>query len=206
MKVLGEKAVVNVSEVDAVGGAKPEPEERPYHVITKTEQPTQKVVDQFGVEHTVAVLKAAYAIETYNVADVAEAVGKFCGNCKHFSKAYGQREMARVDSPMGTPEEKRVLTELRFNVSTQVNGDMVPAAEIFDDSATEGFMSEMGACFALGNMFGSTTWMHPSQNGCPKEGPDRAKLPFMYEPRDSHQEAIDKQVRDDFLFTAALKK
>lgn len=182
-KILSESSGVNTAEVDSVGGAKPEPEERPF--FEKRVLEANKVQLSDGTLFTGA--PPVVHIES-TVAREIQAFGKQCGRCKHFSHVAGQTEIARIEQ-QGDPEDKSMLRELKAQLLesgvVDVMGEYVGHQQIFHDETNE-FIHEMGACmFGTSHQKGDVQLLHPSQNGCPMKFADGAEWPWSYTPRTS---------------------
>lgn len=202
-KILQEKIGVDTGEVDSVGGAKPEPEERPFFEERKLE--ANKV--QLSTGELYAGLPSTVQIES-TVARELQAFGKQCGRCKHFSHSAGQAEIARIEQ-IGEPEDKAMLRELKAQLLetgvVDVMGDYVGHQQIFHDE-TNDFILEMGACevgTSLQN--GDVQLLHPSQNCCPMKFADGSEWPWSYQPRTSFIERQDQLNYDQLMGTASGK-
>lgn len=206
-RILAEKQLVNAVEVDAVGGAKPEPEERPFIDASLMEVEKQVMHDHAtGQRKEIPVVKQAVITEISSVADQLEAYGKYCQNCRYFNRPMGQQELMRIQA-FGTPQEKRSIQELRVRLEMDSEEPDITTLDRVYNSMADSFISQMGLCTALTQVMGQPALMHPSQNGCPKEVPGidgkPVELPFMYEARDAEQKKQDDAMRDMLLYKAS---
>lgn len=202
-RVLDEKILVNTAEVDSVGGAKPEPEERPLLDAMKLEPnkvalSTGKLVDS---------VNNMTAIQETTVFDALQAFGKHCGYCKHFNLRKGQEEILRMRT-MGSPEERKMLQELRAQLlesgAVESLNDFASLDEVFHDETKE-FIGQMGACEAASSVALEVQLMHPSQNGCPTRFANGNPFPWLYEPKDSSVAQRDKENQDLLMGKASGK-
>lgn len=202
-KILAESSSVNTAQVDSVGGAKPEPEERPF--IEERVLEANKVQLSDGTLFTGA--PPVVHIES-TVAREIQAFGKQCGRCKHFSHVAGQAEISRIEQS-GDPEDKHMLRELKAQLLetgvVDVLGDFIGHTQIFHDE-TDDFVRQMGACaFGTSHQKGDVQLMHPSQNACPTKFADGSDWPFAYEPRDSFVARQDQLNYDQLMGVATVK-
>lgn len=205
-KVLADKQMINMQEVDAVHGAKPEAEERQFVDVTLMEVPKVVMQDHATGQTTeISPVRTAVMTEVSSIDDQLEAFGKYCQNCRHFNKHFGQMEIKRMMG--GEPHEKAIIQEMRVRLELDSEVDDIAEMAMVYHSPADQFIAEMGACMALTGLMAGTALMHPSQNGCPKEVPGidgkPLPLPFMYEARDPEQARQDAAVRDSLLFKAA---
>lgn len=197
-RVLDEKTVVNTAEVDAVGGAKPEPEERP--VVDALLLEPNKVALSNGAE--IDSMKKMELHTIRPVGDMLESFGKYCKNCKHFNWQLGQREVLRINV-QGSPQEKLTLKETRanfFETQYEESGTdiLAPASDVFHDES-DTFISQLGLCAAMSSFWQDACLVHPAQQTCPQD------VPFMYEAKDAEQERRDTLLRDQLLGVASGK-
>jgi len=201
-KILNEQLVVNTQPVDSVGGAKPEPEERPMaHIRTLEGSKVQLSTGEVITGHASTVV-----IET-NVFAELEYVGKQCGHCLHWDYRMGQEEFIRIEF-QGSPEDKKMVAELRAQLlETGVvdgAGDFVGHTQVFHDE-TLGFIKQMGACRAASALKQEIQLLHPSQEGCPSHFADYSPFPWLYVAKDSDTAKRDQLIRDSLLKTATVK-
>lgn len=202
-RILKETVGVNTAEVDSVGGAKPEPEERPF--FEKRVLEANKVMLSTGELYTG---KPAVAYIESTVDREMKAFGKQCGNCKHFSWHKGQLEIARIQAK-GAPEDKKMLRELRAQLLetgvVDAAGEFVGHTQVFHDETAE-FIGQMGACEAgTAASEGDVQLLHPGQNGCPMQFADGREWPWLYEPKDEMQAKRDALNYEALMGTASGK-
>lgn len=202
-KILGEQQVVDTGPVDSVGGAKPEPEERPL-MEHRVLEPNKMQLSSGEIMH------AARNMNVYIESTVGrelQAFGKQCGRCKHYSHKAGQLEIAKIQQ-FGDPEDKAMLKELRAQLLetgvVNVMGDYVGAAEIFHDETAD-FVREMGACVKASAEKKDVQLLHPSQNCCPMKFADNTPWPFWYEARTSEIEREDNELYTNLMHSASVK-
>lgn len=202
-KILADSFGVDTGEVDAVHGAKPEPEERPFFEERILEANKVQLSDG-----TIFTGKAHSLMIESTVDREMLAFGKCCYNCKNFSHEIGQAEIARM-TVMGTPEETKMLAEMRFQIMesgvVDTQGDFIGYTQIFKDE-TEEFMSQYGSC-----MFGTahqadTQLVHPTQQGCPSLFASGEPWPWQYIAKNEEVEKRDKLIFDSLMQTAARNK
>lgn len=201
-KILSEQKAVNTQPVDSVGGAKPEPEERPMFIERKVEgNAIQLSTGELMRAKDVSVL-----IQT-NVFAEMDYIGKQCGHCAHFDLRMGQEEMIRIQH-RGSPEERKMFAELRAQLLetgvVDAAGDFVGHSQIFHDE-TLSFIYQMGACRAASALKNETQFLHPSQEGCPSHFADGEEWSWMYVPKDSDVAKRDQLIRDSLMKTATVK-
>lgn len=203
MRIIGEKQTVDISEVDAVHGAKPEPEERPFHDTIQVAPGQVTLKDGTTIDET----KSTTATQSTFVGDVLDAFGKHCANCKHFNHALGQAQLYRI-AVKGSPEEQRMVRTLKGQLIesgvVDAQPDFVSAQSVFYDETSE-FVAQMGSCLAMERLTEEVELVHPSQNGCPSAWPDGIPIPFLYEARDAEQAKRDHEAREALLSTASRK-
>lgn len=203
-RILAETTVVDVAEVDAVGGAKPEPEERPFHdarqvAPNKMQLSTGETVD--------ALQQGVFITVTSTIENEMLCFGKTCAGCIHFNHRLGQAEFDRIKH-QGSPEERQMVAELRAQVLdsgfVENLGDYTPVNDVFKDETLE-FIGEMGMCVVLTSLKKDFVTVHPTQQCCPSKFADGTPIPFLYEPKDSAQERKDKMAYEALMLTASRK-
>lgn len=152
MVVTSQAERVNVSEVDSIGGAKPEPEERPLNVVMEIQPGTGAADTQPG--GMILELDRAKTVNIeMTVEERAVLLGKYCKNCKFFNHALGQMALER-DAFHGDEKARAHLRSLFAELTEtephdQVGDDIVPADEIFASTHAEREMARMGLCTAI---------------------------------------------------------
>lgn len=199
-EVIAEEKSIDTSEVEAVGGAKLEPEERPFldRMILKPDEVTLrsgKVIQGQAMAQTV---------ET-DVAAVMESYGKQCGRCKWFNHQQGQTELKRIEV-QGSPEEKATIHNAKVFMVEPGSEELVHPSKVWEDE-TAPMMARLGKCIKLTDLHPTkeVQLISPEQEVCPKSLPWLAAVPLMYEAKDKDVEAHDKVQFDNLMFTAAKK-
>lgn len=200
--ILAEGFGVDTGEVDSVGGAKPEPEERPF-LAQRILEPNRMMLSDGTIMH--AAHDTTVRIES-TVEREMIAFGKQCGNCLHFSVELGQSEIARIEV-FGEPEDKKMLHSLKAQLEmtgvVDTRGEFVDAKDIFADTGVDKFIKEMGACMAgAAHQGGETQLLHPSQNGCPSKFTDGTVWPWLYVAKSSDVAKRDALIFDNLMKTA----
>lgn len=152
MVVTEQDEKVNNSEVDAIHGAKPEPEERPLTVEMKIQPGTGE--SEVGPTSTELVLEHAKTVSIeMTVEERAKLLGKYCGNCMHFNHARGQAKLELM-SFKGDDADRAHLRSLFAELTEQtpleeLGDDIVTAEEVFAPTHAEKAMGRMGLCSAM---------------------------------------------------------
>lgn len=191
---------VNTAPVDSVGGAKPEPEERPVDRVLTTNLPLTGTAGWRGND-----VGGAVALES-TVADAVSATSKMCYQCKHFKRAAWNEVRRRLQTD---PILGRQINHLRANL-------------MMDGSEPEEALNQMGACAAYTALFRmngmsseeALTIVHP-QSHCPETFPPNddgsanahtgEALPVMFEYIDTATEKAAVAHSDQILMTATVK-
>lgn len=198
--VIDEQKGVDTSEVESVGGAKLEPEERPFveRLILKPDEV------HLNNGQTIQGQRMAQTVET-DVAAVMESYGKQCGRCKFFNHQQGQTELKRIEV-QGTPEEKLVLHNAKVYMVEPGGDELVHPQRVWEDE-TAPVMAMLGKCHKLTDLHPTkeVQLVLPSMETCPQSLPWMAAVPQMYEAKDADVEAHDKVQFDNLMFTAARK-
>lgn len=169
MVVTEQDEKVNNAEVDAIGGAKPEPEERPLIVEMKIAPGTGESAVAPGEAELKLDAAKTVSIEM-TVEERAMLLGKYCGNCVHFNHRGGQQQLERM-SFRGTPAERAHLKSLFSELTEQqpvdqAGEDIVTADEAFTPTYAEKAMSRMGMCNAITSAVVEVTLTMP-EGHCP---------------------------------------
>lgn len=194
-KILKESYAVDTSEVDSVGGAKPEPEERPFFEQRTLEANAVQLADGEIFRGKSPTVEIQSTVEREMI-----AYGKSCGNCANFSWEIGQGEIQRIKTiDDRTDPDVKMLANLRAQLlETGVvdsMGDFVGHAAIFHDETAE-YVSQMGAClWGTSHQAGEVQLLHPSQGACPQKFASGEDWEWSYKPKDE-----DVRKRDQLLF------
>lgn len=230
--IKGEQTLVNTTPVDAVGGAKPEPEERPLEVHSIVENlaaPVRANVMQFEP-------KAMKIVTSEVIATATHRLGKQCGNCVHWNREQGRYLLGEIvaASARGDPQATGVLHTWRAHAIGEKHGALDPDIYTQNPNApdvVDKYIEEFGFCRAYSEMMNDIMLQHPTET-CPSdEGlqemadftkewvpprnvapeilamflerhPRPAPLPIMYAPRDSQIDKLTKKLLDDVMFAA----
>lgn len=196
MKSSDEKVLVDAREVDSIGGAKPEPEERPAFLSAAVEGGKKPETSQGTVELNLEQPKRVL-IES-NVEEMTSLLGKHCRGCKFFNVSAGQTEIERR-AYRGNEQERASIRELFATMEENHDGGgeiYLPDDEsIFKATPGELGLAAMGQCDVLKGL------MHPD---CHCAGPVEGKGD-LWEARDSTIARVVAAQRDAVLGTAAGK-
>lgn len=153
LEASNEKVTVDTREVDRIGGAKPEPEERPAFTTVTVEGGAKADGPGRALE-----MPKSLTIEA-TVQELAVLQDKFCGNCKLFNHALGQFEINRIGRgdphPSGNVEpvqERAMLTEIfaHFQEAEDGGGEIfAPVDDIFAFQPAERALAQYGVCEAM---------------------------------------------------------
>lgn len=194
---IGEQISVNTSEVDSIGGAKPEPEERPAFVTTFLDPTTGDLAA--STQEGVAALAptAPRVTKEYTVAELAKMLGKRCGRCRHFNHKLGQ---ALIEEEMQSPDAevrdqwRNVVAELAIASPALAGEEFV--SDPFAPLPAETEILRMGLCHVLSNV--DRTFVHPDTE-CRSEEIVGSEL---FEPR-TKEIALQIETMRDSLFGTA---
>lgn len=163
---MGEQISVDTSQVDRIGGALPEPEERPAFVTT-TLDPTTGEQGAIPEGNTQLILKQPPTVrQEFSVDELARVLGRNCGNCKHFQHALGQKliehEMRNGD-PVTRDRWNATIAELAGGA---LGGELLSGEETVSDPfammPAEREVLRMGLCVALSSPLpDDNTFVHP---------------------------------------------
>jgi hypothetical protein len=208
MKAINEQVTIDTSPKDSIGGAKPEPEERP-------------VTTRFGVEGGETVtprpgmvaLDLAHGVDASIETDVGEfqrTFEKFCGpdprvgrrGCKYFDLEAGQRSLDRA-AFHGTEEDKKLITSVYTDLALGGDtGEIYSTPEdIHAPTDAEIRMSQNGLCQKFSQGEGNLIWTFPD---CHCGGPDIGQ-PDSWEPFDTFEARRVAEARDALFRTADVK-
>lgn len=167
MIATAEVISVDVSEVDSIHGAKPEPEERPAFV---TDQIDPNTGDQPLVDGKARLQLAPNALTVRTEHSVDELVALFgmtCRNCLHFHHELGQATILRLG--YGTPEERQHIVDLVAELAMSDAGNMRGRDLAGDEYVADGFapmgaeleLQKYGLCCVLSDEQKDDILMHP---------------------------------------------
>lgn len=108
LESIGEQISVDAFEVDSIGGAKPEPEERPAYVTTQFDPATGDTATmpdagEDGGTRPLILQQAPTVRTELTVDELSRQIGKTCRNCAHFNHALGQ-QLIENEMQNGPPE------------------------------------------------------------------------------------------------------
>lgn len=191
MKATNEKISVNTSEVDSIGGAKPEPEERPAFLTANVEGGKDAELREGALK---LELPKLVRIED-NVFEMSQRLGKHCRNCARFNHMAGQAEIERRGY-RGTEQERASIRELfaTFEENHDAGGPIIADNEsIFEPTPGEVGLGSMGQCNELKGL------VHPD---CHCAGPTEGKGD-LWRPATSDIARAVQEMHDNFMGTAA---
>lgn len=203
MKAIDEIITVDTSPKDSIGGAKPEPEERP--VVTKFQvEGGESIVPRPGMVALNLEQGVSASIES-DVGEFQKNFERYCGpgpgraGCKHFDLVAGQRELDHA-AFNGTEEDKKLITSVYTDLALAGDTGNVYATQddIFEPTEAEMRMSQNGLCRKVTQLTGDITWTFPD---CHCGGPDIG-LPDLWEPRDAAEARRVQEARDGLLRAA----
>lgn len=208
MKASNEETRVNTSEVDAIGGAKPEPEERPVESRFSVEGGAPAHGGQAQSPALKLQQLPTVALET-NVGELLQNFGKICRDCKHWNWRRGQAEMEHR-AFAGTPEDRRLITNTFTELELQGDqggGGGVPIIDspegIFSPTHAENVMATNGCCERLTEHFKDVVWIFPDAHCPASEIPELGKN--LWEPRTTELGRRVQAMRDELMQTADVK-
>lgn len=201
---------VGTAEVDSVGGAKPEPEERPVMI-------TQRAVQFEAPMRQGSIPMKQIAPREVNITEVTtveQALKRpfMCLMCRHFSKEKGQQLLRHwATLPHDSPEGSYLLM-LRAYLMGQREG--VPTMLAIKE--VDQHIAEMGLCEAYSQVLTEKEktvcceFQHPHAT-CPDDetlatlGPDNTPVGVLFEPADRDMAKGAQSYRDDLLLIADRK-
>lgn len=208
MEIKDDKLIINTEQVDSVGGAKPEPEERPATRkmgigVALTGNREGGLAGSVTGQGTKGVLAGAITAETTVGQFTADA--KPCAGCVHFNKPK-MREMLARWKQSTDPFDKWELDKLRRQNTSPARVQQMIANKEDPDQV----LLDLGICTAWSHYYldlkmspaQATTITHPLST-CPKQDMGGLKHPGFYK---ANPDAEINKVRDDIMFKAAGKK
>lgn len=204
---IGEQVSVDTSNVDAIGGAKPEPEERPAFVHT-TLDPTSGdrgdlssiPEDRRGGVVPLVPKMPPVVREELSVNELASMLGHTCSNCKHFNHPLGQSQI-ELEMKCGTPEQmdrwRATIAEIAMRNPELAGEEFV--SDPFAELPAEREILKLGLCLAMSEPgFDKNVFSHPD-TFCPSEEMTGEDL---FRPRTREIAQAIQQQRDRLLGTA----
>lgn len=208
MEIKDDKLVINTQQVDAVGGAKPEPEERPaerrmdlsVNVSTSMNGGLAGSVNGAGVGHMPGAIAAQMTVGEF----LSNA--KPCSGCVHFNRAKMKEMLARWKQSTD-PFDLWELDKLRKQATSPAR----VRAMIAQGKDPDAPLFELGICMAWSLYYLEQMHMTPAQSTtiadplgvCPSHDLGGTKVAPFYKAR---EDAAINKIRDDVLFKAAGKK
>ena len=213
--IKDDKFVINTAPVDSVGGAKPEPEERPIMRVMDTEAKTGLGStfnqDEASLSHGLGNMKAQITAES-TVGTVTRAGMESCKDCQHWDPAQWKKTLNKWRQSTD-PFEMHELEMARGMANT---GNVMLASRGDFTSIDSNLEKSFGLCRAYTRYFkeelrlldGNVTWTHPDAQ-CPgttkpnKMNPKGTVLPKLFKPK---KNSVWAKIRENILFTAWRKK
>lgn len=195
----GEEISVLTHEVDSIGGAKPEPEERPAFVKTMLDSSTGELV-QGGPGVGAFRPREMSVRHEFSTSELAGMIGKRCRNCAHFNLPLGQ-QLAEQEMRFGTVEDldrwRLTIAELAMANPALAGDEYV--RDIFAPMPAELEVLKIGLCCAMSSA-GNNTFAHIDCPSCPSQEMTGQDL---FQAKDADTERAINQARDKLLGTAA---
>lgn len=207
LESIGETIGVDAFEVDSIGGAKPEPEERPAYVTTTFdpatgEQASAPDVASPGVRPL--ILQQAPTVRTeLTVDELAKQLGKVCRNCVHFNHQLGQ-QLIENEMQNGPPEVvdrwRNTIAEIAMWKPELAGEEFV--ADPFAPLPAEKEILRIGLCTAMSTPLpDDNTFVHVDLV-CPSV---EAVGEDLFKPKNREVERTIQAMRDRLLTTAGAK-
>lgn len=206
MKITDDKLIINTAEVDSVGGAKPEPEERP---VIRSMGTGVKVGIHDG--HQIQDRAAGIMGASINAADTA---GEFfkratpCQGCIHWKNDKWRLQLQRWKDSTD-PVDRAELNRLRATFLGLTSEKM----QLLISSGTDPDMqlaSMLGMCTAYtkfwmdrGKSIGDAFTVSATTSTCPEKDVEGNPLPKLYR---ANPNALINKIRDDVMLKADGKK
>ena len=209
LESIGEQISVTTHDVDSIGGAKPEPEERPAFVTTFLDPNTGEISEApTPAEGTVVqqlILKQAPTVRhEFTVDELGAMLGKTCRNCAHFNHQLGQM-LIEQEMQFGPPEVvdrwRNTIAEIAMWKPELAGEEMV--ADPFAPLPAEREILKMGLCNAMSTPAPDDNTFTHVDCFCPSRemvGED------LFRPRTTEIERNIQQMRDRLLGAAAIIK
>lgn len=162
LEAVREEISVDAGEVDSVGGAKPEPEERPAFVTQEIDRTTG---DNGGTGPTGTTVPLALAqnptVRTeHTVNELTRVMGKVCRNCRHWNLPLGQ--MLMREEMVASPEKfdlwKNVVAEIAISRPELAGPEYV--SDPFAQTGAEKELERIGHCSALTPLAKEDVFLH----------------------------------------------
>lgn len=197
MSGIDKGLIIHNGPVDSVGGAKPEPEQRPVdHVVgLPTDVRTKEI--ETGVTGQIQANIQSEVVFKSDAETMANAA-RMCGACIHFDPL-GFRELLPKLKAAGYTE---TLDKLR---TMFIDTGAITIDDVMQNKADQAMMSVAGLCKAWAHT-DPEGWVGVTRmGGCPDEI-DGVSVAPLFSPIDAETERRINQYRDDLLFTAAGKR
>jgi len=213
--IKDDKFVINTAPVDAVGGAKPEPEERPIVRVMDTEAKTgwgQSFDQSKGdpLPTGAGNMKAAITAES-TVGHVATMGMKSCKDCVHWNPGRWKKTLNKWKNSTDPFE----IAELEMARGMSTTGNIMLSARGEFAKIDSNLEKSFGLCEAYTRYFkeelkmldGYVTWTHPDSQ-CPgttkpnKLNPKGTVLPELFKAK---KNSFWGKIRENLLFTAWRK-
>lgn len=199
MQIKADLLRINTAPVDSVGGAQPEPEERPAERVFLTDIPVKGNIPIAGIGlPTLGVLeRGAFRAET-TVGEFAEGCIRQCRYCRWFNR---KRWIKNLMAWRGTAAGEAKLNELRAGLLETQNASVQDMHRDLDgEMSPDHALASLGLCEAYGDLFKDDFIVHPL-GSCPDHDESGTALPMLFKPRAETQQEADEQ-RDAVLNAA----
>lgn len=202
MEIKDDRLLINTAPVDAVGGAKPEPEERPAIRQITMDVKAKTNIGQLPDEIKKRTMDGSINAQM-TVAQFTERA-TMCAHCQHFDNALWTKILAKW-SASTDPFEQAELDQARAAVAMgQVKGGIAGTNGDIDAA-----LRPMGICSAYSRLFRemgfdknqALTIVHPL-GVCPGSMRDGTTLPKLFKKK----KGVWDKLRDTVLFKSAGKK
>jgi hypothetical protein len=204
LESIGETIAVDAFEVDSIGGAKPEPEERPAYVTTTFDPNTGEqsaAPEQAGAGVMPLILKQAPTVRTeLTVDELARQLGKTCRNCANFNHQLGQR-LIENEMQNGAPEVvdrwRNTIAEIAMWKPELAGEEFV--TDPFAPLPAEREILRMGLCMAMSTPLPDDNTFTHVDLVCPSV---EATGHDLFKPKNREVEKTIQAMRDRLLTTA----
>lgn len=202
LESVREEITVDAGEVDAVGGAKPEPEERPAFVVQELDRTTgDKGHGPTGTTTALELQRNPTVRVEHTVEELTRTLGKCCRNCRHFNLPLGQMLMHQemVASPEKFDLWRSVMAEIAVMRPELAGPEYV--SDPYAPTGAERELERIGHCSALTPLAGEDVFLHVDCF-CPGPGDYGADV---FEAKDEATARAIQQSVDRLRFGAAGK-
>lgn len=204
-KIHNEQTLVNTVPVDSVGGAKPEPEERPLETHTRAEAVSPRPLQA----HELAPQRLNIVVSEA-IGDAKERLGKQCGHCKHFNAEQGRYLLSRIVEAdrRGDPQATDYLKMLRAHTLGEKGAAFDPEIYTSDPHApdlVDKYIAELGFCRAYSELMRDVMLQHPTET-CPSNTGLQEMADYMAGWPESHRKELEVLKPSEILAHASRPK